>query len=164
MTRLFFILFFIFINATIFSACVPTKNQTNIPSESTVSGELDNIATDSSTIEQFKPFSARFEIYTKGTKRIFTSSMYHKQSPSVFIQADDPSRIYVTQNNIHWNDFFETLPFSLNKECLVTGTKQTFCSNEEYQLVFVLNGVEEPKALDLLIKQDDFLIIKYVKK
>lgn len=106
-------------------------------------------------------FTATFEIYTLGTKRIFTQAMYHRQSEDVFLTNDDPSIVHVQKPNTTWTQFFDTLPFSLNKDCLVTGTGQKFCSNENAKLHFYLNGVESPDALDQIIKPDDHLKIEY---
>ena len=102
-------------------------------------------------------FTAVFEIFTNGTKRIFTAAKYHNKSLDVFIQSPDPSIIYVKKEGITWADFFNTLPFSLSKTCLVTGTKQTFCSTNDKKLRFFLNGIEMPDALDLMIKPGDTL-------
>lgn len=106
-------------------------------------------------------FTASFEIYTNGTKRIFTSSMYHNLSDSVYIQNPDPSLVHVSSQGITWDDFFKTLPFTLNNECLVTGTNQTFCSNKTQKLRFYINGVEQPNALQLEIKPNDDLRVIY---
>ena len=61
-------------------------------------------------------FTASFEIYTNGTKRIFTDVKYHNQSQNVFIQNPDPSIIYGKSAGTKRTDFFKTLPFSLSKE------------------------------------------------
>lgn len=106
-------------------------------------------------------FTASFEIYTNGTKRIFTDVKYHNQSQNVFIQNPDPSTIYVKTVGTTWADFFETLPFSLSKECLVTGTGQTFCSNENQRLRFFLNDILTPQVLDLQINPGDNLRVTY---
>lgn len=106
-------------------------------------------------------FTARFEIYTEGTKRIFTDPKHHHQSESVFIQDPDPSIVNVRRAGITWSDFFSTLPFKLEKECLLTGTGQTFCNTETQRLHFTLNGVETPDALDLKIMPEDSLIVEY---
>ncbi|MBI2029615.1 hypothetical protein HYT02_04320 [Candidatus Gottesmanbacteria bacterium] len=106
-------------------------------------------------------FTASFEIFTNGTKRIFTAAMYHNQSPDVFIQNSDPSIIYVKKAGITWTDFFETLPFSINKTCLVTGTKETYCSQGNKKLRFFINGLEMPNALDLKIQPGDALRVTY---
>lgn len=106
-------------------------------------------------------YSARFEIYTNGTKRIFTSPMYHYRSEDSFIEADDPSLIQVRRTGVSWQKFFDTLPFRLTKTCLITGTNQTFCTDENGRLKFLLNGVETPSALDLIIQPEDILIVRY---
>ncbi|OGK14401.1 hypothetical protein A3A93_00440 [Candidatus Roizmanbacteria bacterium RIFCSPLOWO2_01_FULL_38_12] len=106
-------------------------------------------------------FTASFEIFTNGTRRIFTAAMYHNQSSDVFIQNSDPSIIYVKKAGITWADFFDTLPFSINKTCLVTGTKETYCSNGNKKLRFIINGLEMPNALDLKIQQGDVLRVTY---
>lgn len=114
-----------------------------------------------SKIAEPTDFTASFEIYTLGTKRIFTQAMYHKQSPDVFIQNTDPSIVYIKKKGITWADFFATLPFSLTKDCLTTGTKQTFCTNEQQKLRFILNNKEIPDALDLEIQSQDHLRVIY---
>ena len=106
-------------------------------------------------------FTAKFEIYTEGTKRIFTASMYHNQSEDAFIQNPDPSIGYVKRDGITWSDFFGTLPFKLEKDCLLTGTGQTFCNTETQKLHFTLNGVDTPDMLDLEIMPGDSLVVEY---
>ena len=106
-------------------------------------------------------FTASFEIYTNGTKRIFTQTMYHNQSNEVYIENPDPSVIYVKKPGITWDNFFKTLPFSLTKERLITGTKQEFCNTESKKLNFILNDQNSPNALDLEIKKDDKLTVTY---
>ena len=110
---------------------------------------------------RIEDFTASFEIYTSGTKRVFTQTMYHNQSTDVFIENPDPSVIRVKKLGITWDDFFKTLPFSLTKECLITGTKQEFCNTESKKLNFILNDQNSPNALDLEIKKDDKLIVTY---
>lgn len=106
-------------------------------------------------------FEATFEIYTNGTKRIFTSEMYHNQSEEVFIGSSDPSVVNVARAGITWQDFFDTLPFQIDKECLHTGTSQTFCADKDGRLMFFLNGEENPNALDLPILPNSELVVRY---
>ena len=106
-------------------------------------------------------FTASFEIYTLGTKRIFTAEMYHNQSADVFIQNPDPSIVTVRKDGVTWANFFGTLPFKLEKNCLLSGTGQTFCNTETQKLHFTLNNVETPDALDLEIMSGDKLVVEY---
>lgn len=106
-------------------------------------------------------FGANFEIYTNGTKRIFTDGKYHNLSPDVFIEASAPNIVQVRKPGVTWTNFFETLPMSLTKDCLVTGTKQTFCTDATGELKFYLNDNEDKDALDRQINESDRLLVKY---
>lgn len=105
--------------------------------------------------------SASFEIYTNGTRRIFTADMYHNQSEDVYIENENPNVIQIKKSGTTWDDFFKTLPFSLTSDCLTTGTGQIFCTNENENLKFFINGVESPDALDRKINPNDNLEVIY---
>lgn len=107
------------------------------------------------------PFTAKFAIFTNNTFRIFTDSKYHNQSAAVYITNDNPNYISITNNEITWGDFFETLPMKVEKDCLTTGTNQKFCSNETYKLQFFINGERSETALNEVIKHNDQLLITY---
>jgi len=109
----------------------------------------------------FTDFTATFGIKTNGTVRTFTNPDYHNLSPNVYIEATSPNTINVKEDGVTWNDFFETLPFSLSKDCLRTGTGQTFCSDDSRTLKFMINGVEDPNALDTEIMPNDNLEVMY---
>jgi len=87
--------------------------------------------------------------------------MYHNLSQDVYITSDNPSIIHVKKAGITWADFFATLPMKLSKDCLVTGTKQTFCTGQEGSLRFYINDIENPEALDEIINEDNFLKVTY---
>lgn len=109
------------------------------------------------------PVKAYFEIYTLGTKRIFTDAKYHNLSDRAYISSSEPNAVFVTQENVTWSEFFETLPFTLNDECLVTGTGQEFCS-DKYNLVFYLNDTVNPNTLSQIINEDDEFVLEVVGK
>ena len=73
-------------------------------------------------------YKARFAIFTNGTKRVFTAPMYHNLSEDVYIEASDPSVVHVKKEGKTWMNFFLTLPFKLDKNCLTTVTNETFCA------------------------------------
>ena len=109
----------------------------------------------------FNDFTATFGITTNGTVRTFTNPDYHNLSSDVYIEATNPNIVNIKRDGATWNDFFESLPFSLSKDCLTTGTGQTFCTNENGALKFFINNVEDPNALDKEIKPDDKLEVIY---
>lgn len=106
-------------------------------------------------------YQAGFAIFTNNTFRIFTASMYHNLSEDVYIQADNPNVVYVKNQGIKWDDFFKTLPMQLTKDCLTTGTKQTFCTDEKNSLKFYLNGVRDDLALEKVIQDGDQLLVSF---
>ncbi len=155
--------FFFILSFTIFfSGCVGQKSELGTPRPNPTTQEIQSTQVEpTAQPQEFEEFTASFAIYTNGTKRIFSDSKYHNQSPDVFLEAADPSSIFVKKQGIVWKDFFETLPFSLTKECLVTGTKQTFCTSQNGRLRFFLNGQESPDALELPIQAGDFLKVTF---
>lgn len=106
-------------------------------------------------------YSANFAIFTNGTFRIFTASMYHNQNPDVFIQSPSPNTVQVKKNGLTWQVFFDTLPFKMSKECLTTGTGDTFCSGKNGSLRFFLNGEENSNALSSAILENDKLLVTF---
>ncbi len=113
------------------------------------------------SIEPNTEIIATFKIITNGTTRIFSDSRYHNLSNDAYITSQNPNTIVVKKSDIKWSDFFKTLPMSLDKNCLVTGTKQTFCTNETRKLYFYINNTETPNALDNPIQNNDFLLVEY---
>ena len=104
---------------------------------------------------------ASFAIFTNGTFRVFTASMYHNLSEEVFIESSNPNIVRVKNSGITWDDFFKTLPFKLSYSCLTTGTGETFCTNGAQTLKFYINGELAPNALSQTINQDDKLLVSF---
>lgn len=104
---------------------------------------------------------AGFAIFTNGTFRIFTDPKYHNLSSDVYIEPINPNIVNIKKSGTAWNDFFKTLPMQLSKECLITGTKQTFCTGSSGKLKFYINGLEDPNALETEIKQGDKLLVSF---
>lgn len=104
---------------------------------------------------------ASFAIFTNGTFRIFTASMYHNLSPDVYIEQSNPNIVKIKKDKITWDDFFKTLPFKLTADCLTTGTKETFCTGSNGTLKFYLNGERNENALNQEIKDGDEILVSY---
>lgn len=104
---------------------------------------------------------AAFAIFTNGTFRVFTASMYHNLNNDVFIEASNPNLIRIKKLGITWDDFFKTLPMKLTGECLTTGTGRSFCTKANQTLRFYLNGIKDSTALEKIIKNGDQLLITY---
>ena len=115
----------------------------------------------SPTPTAFKPFTAKFEIYTNELKRDFSDSRYHNKSAEIYIESSNPEVIHVKKDKLTWSDFFNTLPMKVTNQCLTTGTGQVFCSNEKGKLRFFLNEIETPIALKMIVSPNDFLIFSF---
>lgn len=105
--------------------------------------------------------TAIFTIITDQITRSFTAEKYHNKSEDVFINADNPSVVYVKKEGIKWSDFFATLPMTLTKKCLITGDGETLCNGKQGTLKFYLNGKEDKDLLDKKIKQNDKALIQF---
>lgn len=107
---------------------------------------------------------ASFAIFTNGTFRVFTATMYHNLSQDVYIEANNPNIVIIKKEGITWNDFFETLPFKLTQDCLTTGTKEIFCTGANGSMQFYLNGSLNQNALDKEINAHDQLLVTFGKE
>ncbi|MBI4225516.1 hypothetical protein HY612_00200 [Candidatus Roizmanbacteria bacterium] len=132
-------------------------NVSKPPSESKT---LNQITTFPTLPEQID-YKAGFAIFTNGTFRVFTAVMYHNLSEDVYIQADNPNTIHLKKRGITWDYFFKTLPFKLTKDCLTTGTGETFCTTGSDSLKFYLNGVKTDDLLGREIRDSDKALITY---
>lgn len=117
-----------------------------------------------SQTEETEEVKAAFAIFTNGTLRVFTAPMYYNLSSGVYIEAANPNKVNVKKSDITWDDFFKTLPLKLTKNCLTTGTGQTFCTNDAQSLKFYINSQVDADALDRKIKAGDQLLVSYGNK
>ncbi len=106
-------------------------------------------------------YSAGFAIFTNGTFRVFTASMYHNLSQDVYIEANNPNVVKVKKTETTWDDFFQTLPFKLTPQCLTTGTNETFCTGSKGTLQFYINGEKSSNVLSQEIRQGDKLLVTF---
>lgn len=112
-------------------------------------------------IDEKVEITASFIIMTDSITRSFKAEKYHNQSPDVYIEAYDPTKVHVTKSGITWDDFAKTLPMKLTKDCLTTGDGETFCDGKDGILKFYLNDVEDKNLLDREIKEADQALIKF---
>ena len=107
-------------------------------------------------------YRASFAIFTNNTYRVFDDPKYHNQSPDVYMES--ANIVIVKKGGVTWSNFFATLPMNLKKDCLVTGTGQTFCTNETQRLRFFINSKEGKHALNKEIDDGAKLLVSYGNK
>ena len=106
-------------------------------------------------------YVASFEIVTLGTKRDFSDPKYHNINDYAYLSALDPQFVHLKKEGVTWQEFFDSLPMKLTKECLTTGTGQVFCTNDTKRLIFTLNYLEDANALDKEITPGAKLLVEY---
>lgn len=106
-------------------------------------------------------FTASFTIITGSVTRNFNAAMYHNLSPDAYIESVNPTVVHVKKKGATWDDFFQTLPFTLTKDCLTTGTKEILCTGQNGTLRFFLNDLENPDLLDEEIHAGDRVLIRF---
>lgn len=131
--------------------------QSSKPVTETVSPETPTVTNTSSKVD----YSASFAIFTNGTFRIFSASMYHNLSEDAYIGSSSPNIVNVKKAGITWDDFFKTLPMKLSRDCLTTGTGQTFCTGTGGTLKFYLNKTLNQNALERTINNGDQLLVTF---
>lgn len=104
---------------------------------------------------------ASFSVITHKITRSFDNAMYKNQSKDVYIPNENSKAVVVTANGVTWGDFFETLPFSVSSDCLVTGDGDRLCNGEDGTLTFEINGENVDNALSQRINEGDDFIIRY---
>lgn len=156
MNKRILIIVFVLVTAYVFYSLSAKKTDSISPNY-----EADQSVVESSPSAHSVDKKASFVIFTHGTFRIFTDPKYHNQSEDVFIEAQNPNIVKVKKDGITWNVFFKTLPFSLTHECLVTGTKQTFCSGANGVLKFYRNGELVQDLLNQKIQQNDQVLVSF---
>lgn len=134
-----------------------TKSEVTAPQSNEMTNEQ------SAPEQVFASYTASFQIIINGETRTFTDPRYHNKSADVYISPEGSRivQITVTKPNITWGDLFKTLPMSVDTNCIVTGTNQTFCTNASRKLRFYINDVETPDALTTTIGPNSRLKIVY---
>lgn len=106
-------------------------------------------------------WQAGFAIFTNGTFRVFSASMYHNLASDVYIESSNPNIVHVKKSGLTWGDFFNTLPMELNNSCLTTGTKERFCNGPGDKLRFYLNSQTTNDLLSRQIQNGDRALISF---
>lgn len=105
---------------------------------------------------------AAFLIFTNGTKRDFSASMYHERSSRAHLHASHPEIVHIHAAGVTWQEFFDSLPMKLNQDCLTTGTGQEFCTSANLELKFFING-QKQDVLSQEIEDGDRLLVSFGK-
>ena len=96
-----------------------------------------------------------------GDKFDFSSSAFQLKSPWTHFEGGDGSTIHKHATGVTIGDLFDSLPVGFNEECFEFQNGRSFCTNDEYELVFYINGEKMTDIRDHEIEEDDRILISY---
>jgi len=96
-----------------------------------------------------------------GDKFDFSAPAYQIKSSWIHFEGRDGSTIHKHATGVTLGYLFETLQLGLDDQCFVFQDGRSFCTNEDYSLVFYINGKQVPDIRDYEIQEDDKVLISY---
>jgi len=91
----------------------------------------------------------------------FSAPAYQIKSSWIHFEGRDGTTIHKHATGVTLGYLFETLSLGLDDQCFVFQDGRSFCTNEDYKLVFYVNGEQLPDIRDLEIQEDDKILIAY---
>jgi hypothetical protein len=91
----------------------------------------------------------------------FSSPAYQIKSSWIHFEGRDGTTIHKHATGVDLGYLFETLAIGLDDQCYVFSDGKQFCSNEDYQLKFFINGEQVPDIREYEIMEDDRVLIVY---
>lgn len=96
-----------------------------------------------------------------GDKFDFSAPAYQIKSPWIHFEGRDGSTIHKHATGVTLGYLFGTLQIGLDDQCFVFQDGRSFCTNEDYSLVFYVNGKQVPDIRDYETQEDDRVLISY---
>jgi len=96
-----------------------------------------------------------------GDKFDFSAPAYQIKSSWIHFEGRDGSTIHKHATGVTLGYLFDTLKLGLDDQCFVFQDGRSFCTNEDYSLVFYINGKQVPDIRDYEIQEDDRILISY---
>ncbi|EIJ66345.1 hypothetical protein BD31_I1347 [Candidatus Nitrosopumilus salaria BD31] len=96
-----------------------------------------------------------------GDKFDFSAPAYQIKSSWIHFEGRDGSTVHKHATGVTMGYLFDTLKIGLDDQCFVFQDGRSFCTNEDYSLVFYINGKQVPDIRDYEIQEDDRILISY---
>jgi len=96
-----------------------------------------------------------------GDKFDFSAPAYQIKSSWIHFEGRDGSTIHKHATGVTLEYLFDTLKLGLDDQCFVFQDGRSFCTNEDYSLVFYINGKQVTDIRDYEIQEDDRILISY---
>ena len=91
----------------------------------------------------------------------FSAPAYQIKSSWIHFEGRDGTTIHKHATGVTLGYLFDTLSLGLDDQCFVFQDGRSFCTNEDYKLVFYVNGEQFPDIRELEIQEDDKILIAY---
>ncbi|BDQ30932.1 MAG: protein-disulfide isomerase [Nitrosopumilus sp.] len=91
----------------------------------------------------------------------FSAPAYQIKSSWIHFEGRDGSTVHKHATGVTLGYLFDTLSLGLDDQCFVFQDGRSFCTNEDYKLVFYINGEQVPDIRDYEIQEDDKILIAY---
>jgi hypothetical protein len=96
-----------------------------------------------------------------GDKFDFSGIQFQLMSPWIHFEGSNGNTIHRHSNGITLGYLFDTLHLGLSQDCFVFHDKREFCTNDDYELKFYINGEKVSDIRDYEIFDNDKILISY---
>jgi len=91
----------------------------------------------------------------------FSGPAFQIKSSWIHFEGRDGTTIHKHATGVDLGYLFDTLAIGLDDQCYIFPDGKQFCSNEDYELKFFVNGEQVPNISDYEIIEDDKILILY---
>ncbi|MFZ8922984.1 MAG: hypothetical protein ACO2Y0_08535, partial [Nitrosopumilaceae archaeon] len=91
----------------------------------------------------------------------FSAPAYQIKSAWIHFEGNDGTTIHKHATGVTLGYLFETLGLGLDDQCFEFQDGRSFCTNEDYNLRFYINGEQVNDVRDYEIEEDDKILISY---
>ena len=106
---------------------------------------------------------ADFKVYINDKAVDFSVKRYQLRANSVHVEDGIGEIVHIHTKGITVGDFFKTLDIEFNRTCIAIPTEGVYCNEEDEQLSFYVNGIENNRFEDYEIRDMDKILISYGK-
>ena len=91
----------------------------------------------------------------------FSTPAYQIKSNWIHFEGRDGTTVHKHATGVTLGYLFETLSLGVDEDCFVFQDRREFCTSDEYDLKFFINGEERSGITDYEIFEDDRILISY---
>lgn len=91
----------------------------------------------------------------------FSAPAYQIKSSWIHFEGRDGTTVHKHATGVTLGYLFDTLSIGLDDQCFVFPDGRSFCTNEDYKLVFYINGEQVPDIRDYEIQDNDRILVAY---